>query len=101
MNCRIAELPNCRIEEPAPRGRMALAQDGVLGQCAGKARVPQGRLDTLWRVLALVRATLREIFDENAYARFLDRHALTPSRAAYAQFLRENARMRERRPRCC
>ncbi len=46
-------------------------------------------------------ATLREIFDENAYARFLARHSLQPSRAAYDEFLRENSRARERRPRCC
>ena len=52
-------------------------------------------------VLALLLATLREIFDENAYARFLTRHSLAPSRAAYDEFLRENARARERRPRCC
>jgi len=53
------------------------------------------------RVLQLIMATLREIFDENAYARFLVRHSLQPSRAAYNEFLRENSRARERRPRCC
>jgi hypothetical protein len=51
-----------------------------------------------WRLLM---ATLREIFDENAYARFLAREGLTSSRAAYAAFLRERAAMIERRPRCC
>lgn len=51
--------------------------------------------------IAVVLSTLREIFDENAYARFLDRHRLDRSRASYAAFLRENDRQRERRPRCC
>jgi hypothetical protein len=50
---------------------------------------------------ALVLATLREIFDENAYARFLLLRQIEPSRAAYAAFLRENAYRRERRARCC
>ncbi len=50
---------------------------------------------------ALVLATLGEIFDENAYARFLQRRNLAPSRSAYGEFLRETAARRERRPRCC
>ncbi len=50
---------------------------------------------------SLVTATLREIFDENAYARFLQRGQLQPSGESYAKFLRENACRRERRPRCC
>lgn len=59
------------------------------------------QIDPLRRAWNLFIATLREIFDENAYARFLARHSLQPSRAAYDEFLRENARARERRPRCC
>ena len=31
-------------------------------------------------------ATLREIFDESAYARFLQRTQMAPSRAAYCRF---------------
>jgi hypothetical protein len=50
---------------------------------------------------SLLMATLREIFDENAYARFLAREGLVSSRAAYAAFLRDRATMVERRPRCC
>jgi hypothetical protein len=45
--------------------------------------------------------TLREIFDENAYARFLARQGTRPSRKSYADFLRENEATRARRPRCC
>jgi len=49
----------------------------------------------------LLRAILREIFDESAYARFLDRQRLASSPAAYSEFLREGAAARARRPRCC
>ena len=57
----------------------------------------------LWRrvtaLVAVVREALREIFDEAAYARFLARHQLANSPAAYAHFLEE--RDPARKPRCC
>ena len=53
------------------------------------------------RAVAVIRATLREIFDESAYARFLARRQLTTSPTAYAEFLAESRQQRERRPRCC
>jgi len=46
-------------------------------------------------------AILREIFDESAYARFLERRQLRTSPSAYAEFLAESRQQRERRPRCC
>jgi hypothetical protein len=46
-------------------------------------------------------AILREIFDESAYARFLSRHQLPPSRASYAAFQNEHQHGNARRPRCC
>jgi hypothetical protein len=46
-------------------------------------------------------ATLREIFDEAAYARFLNQKQLAPSRTAYASFCREYEVTKARRPRCC
>ena len=49
----------------------------------------------------LLLAALREIFDESAYARFLERTGQPSSRAAYAGFLRERATHQEQRPRCC
>ena len=49
----------------------------------------------------LVMAALREIFDESAYLRFLERHELTSSRAAYAAFRAESEVQKTRRPRCC
>jgi hypothetical protein len=46
-------------------------------------------------------ATLREIFDESAYRRFLERKQMVSSCKAYAEFTRENELIRARRPRCC
>ncbi|HWZ83239.1 MAG TPA: hypothetical protein VNW47_11465 [Terriglobales bacterium] len=46
-------------------------------------------------------ATLREIFDESAYERFLSRSQQASSQAAYQTFLRESQVSRERRPQCC
>jgi hypothetical protein len=53
------------------------------------------------RSLKLLAATLREIFDESAYQRFLDRSRLESSPHAYAIFLQENEQAKSRRPRCC
>ena len=49
----------------------------------------------------LLLATLREIFDESAYARFLASHAMSSGPNAYAVFLREQERIKARRPKCC
>jgi len=49
----------------------------------------------------IVLATLREIFDETAYDRFLRRTQMESSPAAYAAFWREKASSHERRPKCC
>ena len=46
-------------------------------------------------------ATLREIFDEAAYARFLRRTQVESSREAYAAFCRERESSQARRPKCC
>ena len=46
-------------------------------------------------------ATLREIFDESAYARFLDRAGMVSSREAYAAFRQEFEEAKVRRPKCC
>jgi hypothetical protein len=56
------------------------------------------RLRQLGRLLVM---TLREIFDENSYARFLERSGVRSSRAAYAEFVRQEAIRTERRARCC
>jgi hypothetical protein len=46
-------------------------------------------------------ATLREIFDEAAYARFLERAGMASSSKAYAAFRREFEEAKIRRPKCC
>lgn len=56
------------------------------------------RVSMVFRTLV---ETLREIFDENAYARFLAEHGMTSGKKAYAEYLRESNLTRERRPRCC
>ncbi len=53
------------------------------------------------RSFTVLVAALREIFDESAYARFLDRQGATSSPIAYAEFLRESEIAKARRPRCC
>jgi len=49
----------------------------------------------------LLWATLQEIFDEAAYARFLQRVGVASSAEAYAAFRREFDEVKVRRPKCC
>lgn len=49
----------------------------------------------------ILRDTLREIFDESDYARFLERTHSASSRAAYAAFWRERESIKVRPNRCC
>jgi hypothetical protein len=51
--------------------------------------------------LSLLVAALREIFDESAYLRFLNRSQIASSPQAYAAFCRECEEGKARRPRCC
>jgi hypothetical protein len=46
-------------------------------------------------------AVLREIFDEAAYARFLNRAGMVSSSESYAAFRREFEEAKTRRPKCC
>jgi len=52
-------------------------------------------------IFRIVFASLREIFDEAAYARFLQRAGAASSSEAYAAFCREFEEIRARRPKCC
>ena len=49
----------------------------------------------------IVLATLREIFDEAAYERFLRRTRMDSSTTAYAAFRAEFDEAKARRPKCC
>jgi hypothetical protein len=55
----------------------------------------------LRQIAATLVATLREIFDESAYTRFLAQREIRSSPNAYAAFLREQERIKARRPKCC
>jgi hypothetical protein len=53
------------------------------------------------RAVRILLATLREIFDESAYERFLHRERISSSPGAYAAFRREFEEAKTRRPKCC
>lgn len=48
-----------------------------------------------------ISATLREIFDESAYDRFLKRTSKAHSAASYRDFTRERDAAMAKKPRCC
>jgi hypothetical protein len=52
-------------------------------------------------VFRTIIATVREIFDENAYERFLQRTHTARSVESYGAFLREREAGMARKPRCC
>ena len=54
----------------------------------------------LKRAACILINTLREIFDEAAYARFLERTQMVSSPSAYAAFWRERE-AKAPKPRCC
>jgi hypothetical protein len=56
------------------------------------------RIVSSWHIL---REALREIFDEAAYARFLQRAEMKSSTEAYAAFLHESEEVKVRRAKCC
>jgi hypothetical protein len=58
-------------------------------------------MKNLAKFFNLVLETLREIFDESAYARFLAKAGLNVSQASYAAFQRDQEGIKARRPRCC
>ena len=58
-------------------------------------------LDRARAAASLIRAALREIFDESAYERYLQRSRSEASVASYREFLRERAITIASRPRCC
>jgi hypothetical protein len=52
------------------------------------------------KLITILFSMLREIFDEAAYSRFLQRTNMTSSPAAYAAFWRERE-SKAPKPRCC
>jgi hypothetical protein len=92
----MSELQPASIGRPAAERCSAGPFDFAQGSLTGVA-VPT------WFVGAtrLLLCTLREIFDESAYTRFLARHGVTSCPSAYAAFLREQEMIKARRPKCC
>jgi len=83
---KVESLPGCaRLDS---RGRLSLRELFRIGSA-------------LSQMASMSLAILREIFDESAYERFLDRSRLESSPGAYAIFQQENEQARSRRPRCC
>jgi hypothetical protein len=78
-----------------------------LYQGTGLSRAVTGT--TIWalaaavcvKVIPTIRATLREIFDESAYDRFLLRTHASRSVASYREFARERDAAMVKKPRCC
>ena len=57
--------------------------------------------DRVIGALRILRDALREIFDENAYARFLQTTQRAASVESYRDFMRERETGMAKRPRCC
>jgi hypothetical protein len=74
--------------------------NGPVCTSASSCPVEQGS-QGFTRPLSVLIAALREIFDESAYARFLNCRQVASSRQAYAAFCRESEEGKARRPRCC
>ena len=55
----------------------------------------------LMQLRHIVVSMLREIFDESAYSRYLQRNAMAASSVAYGKFIREQSELKARRPKCC
>jgi hypothetical protein len=58
-------------------------------------------MNRIVKAARIVVATLREIFDEAAYDRFLRRKQMVSSPGAYAAFRQEFEDAKMRRPKCC
>jgi hypothetical protein len=61
----------------------------------------QSKMRRFENTVRLFLATLREIFDEAAYDRFLRRSQIISSTEAYAAFHQELEAAKTRRPKCC
>ena len=70
---------------------IGISGDRVIGSTAAFTR----------RALLVLRAALREIFDESAYDRFLARTRSERSVSSYREFMRERENAMARKQRCC
>ena len=58
-------------------------------------------MSMLMRLLRTLWALLREIGDENAYARYLAAHGLERSRKSWQEFSEQRMRAKYRNAKCC
>jgi len=64
-------------------------------------RTEEAKMKSTRSFLQILLATLREIFDENAYQRFLERTGQGVCVQSYRQFQQEREAGVATRPRCC
>jgi hypothetical protein len=79
-------------------------EEDVLVCSADRGSAADGRprhMAWLKHAAAILVSVAREVFDESAYTRFLQRMQMPSSCAAYAAFLRERETLKARRPKCC
>ncbi len=58
-------------------------------------------MNHLTQIIRILLATLKEIFDEAPYERFLHSRSLSASPESYSEFWRERESRLSRRARCC
>jgi hypothetical protein len=80
-------------------GDLEIARDRGIGVAIYSAWASAAA--TINKVMQTIRATLREIFDESAYDRFLLCTHASRSIASYRAFTRERDAAMLKKPRCC
>jgi hypothetical protein len=95
ISCVTESQSTRSVQDDSGRGdrlrKHSLRTPGALRRVANHAR----------DICQLLLTTLREIFDENAYERFLRRGQISRSGASYRAFLLEREEGIARKPRCC
>lgn len=81
--------------------QMAIGDSETQHLPRGHGETEESRLRQLLSAWELIKAMLREIFDESAYDRFLARTGNGRSVASYREFSRERETSLARKPRCC
>jgi hypothetical protein len=93
--------------EARRHGEESVDSDTGLYQGTGFSRAVERKLiwalslALFWKLIQILRAVVREIFDESAYDRFLLRTHASRSVASYREFTRERDAALLNKPRCC
>lgn len=91
----------CGADIPVREPKAQLCLAAQTRACPELVEGTSGSTRFVRRAFSVLRSVLLEMFDESAYARFLQRQGITSSRAAYAAFVDEQHAMKARRARCC